>query len=708
MGTALPGTRIAAGQPGESSSLLRQSLPEELSQFLSEFSVAVHRHGMYPPGHPALREAAADVMRAVAKLLYDRPTLSIGVARKQLVIEGLATDARNPVLRGLAERLHDRYVGAIVFQRGVAADEILDVLGLLGTEPDREAQPIGLADPDRLGAWMNVRLFPLTYDGLELVDQEVDEPGPVVTAGMSGQGLPRAAQLWLGLARAALASEAAVSASASTDAVDVARAIEDHPAAPGYDQLIVDCLLQITQQLKEDKAGSGGAALRRRVSQLVVSLSEDTLQRLVEMGGDHAQRKKFLLDAAEGFAVDAVIELVRAAAASSRQTVSTSMVRLLSKLSAFAESGADTVRPLADRALREQVKELVAGWSLKDPNPQGYTAALDGLSRSTLGDGTESSLRHEPEPLRIVQLALEVGAVGPVFHRAVDALLQAGEMRALVALLADAPDGSPPAELVWGRLATRSTVLELVREQTVDFGTLDRILAHVRDSVGAVLLDALAQAESRTTRLGLLSRLARMGPALQPLVIERLHDGRWYVQRNMLSLLREIGCPPDFTVAPYTRHPEPAVRREAYALGVTLPAERDRTVSLALADRDGRAFRIGVHALESGGVPAAAIPLIANRLGDDRMSTDLRTPMVQALSGVRSPLALEGLLKLVVVGRTALGRPVLAPRSPELLAALAALADTWAKESRVRAVLARARGSSDPEIRTAASSASRT
>src|SRR5439155_330349 len=78
-------------------------------------------------------------------------------------------------------------------------------------------------------------------------------------------------------------------------------------------------------------AGSAEAmALRRRMSHLVRSLKPQTLRRLVEMGGDFVQRRKFVLDATAGMAVDAVLEILKAAADTSQQTISHSLVRLLS------------------------------------------------------------------------------------------------------------------------------------------------------------------------------------------------------------------------------------------------------------------------------------------------------------------------------------------------------------------------------------------
>src|SRR5438094_7875368 len=102
--------------PGE-----RATLSRELGDFLIELSIALHKHAMYPEGHPSLEPAAAAVQRRAALLLQDRATLSLGVARHQLVIEGVATDTRHPVLRELAGRLHRHHLGALTFRRGLEA-----------------------------------------------------------------------------------------------------------------------------------------------------------------------------------------------------------------------------------------------------------------------------------------------------------------------------------------------------------------------------------------------------------------------------------------------------------------------------------------------------------------------------------------------------------------------------------------------------------
>ena len=61
-------------------------LSRELSEFLLELSIAIHQHGIYPPGHPSLEPAAILATDRVTYVLRERGTLSLGAAKDQLVM----------------------------------------------------------------------------------------------------------------------------------------------------------------------------------------------------------------------------------------------------------------------------------------------------------------------------------------------------------------------------------------------------------------------------------------------------------------------------------------------------------------------------------------------------------------------------------------------------------------------------------------------
>ncbi|MGH9257849.1 MAG: hypothetical protein ACRD3C_25090, partial [Vicinamibacterales bacterium] len=415
----------------------RVVVSRDLSEFLVELSIALHKYAMYPAGHPSLGPSAARVTERAERLLEGRATIAFGVARHQLIIDGVATDPNQPVLRRLAEGLHRHHLGAMSILSGVDVDEISSALRALAEELDPDDVPLGLAPGGRLPDWPHVRLHPLTFDRLELIDDDT----PV---GAEGKVSGRAAQLWIGLASAAMASDPARPVEdVATEPAAVAKAIDEHGGEVAYDQVIVGYLLQITAELK-NASGADLATLRRRTARLIAALRPETLRRLVTMGGDLAQRRAFVLGASSGMAVESVVTILKAAADASGQTISHGLVRMLSKLATHAELGQEHVRPLADGALREQVDRLLSGWMLDDPNPDAYGKVLQHLATIASPDacrGEDLRAVHEADPLRIVQMSLEIGGSGPIVERAIDRAIDDGDIRSVRRLLASLPPG---------------------------------------------------------------------------------------------------------------------------------------------------------------------------------------------------------------------------------------------------------------------------
>lgn len=693
-----------AGPPGAAPK--RTALAKDLSEFLLELSIALHKYAMYPDGHPSLGPAATGVTRRAEDLLGQRGSLSLGVARDQLIIEGVATDPRHPVLGELAGRLHRHHLGAVTFYPGIEAAETQSLLRTLAVEADRTGKPLGLGAAEALESWPHARLHPLTYEKLELLDER-QEPPPVAMEGegeeeSEGGRRVREAQLWIGLARAALAGQIGDDEPPPTKPAVIAKAIDDHPKAEGYDQVIVGYLLQIADELRA-AGGEAALELRRRTSRLVRELRPETLRRLVAMGGDGAQRKRFVLDAADGMTVDAVVEVLKAAAEASQQTISHSLVRMLDKLAAHAEAGAPQARAVADTGLRDQVKRLLTGWELEDPNPTEYGAALQRLAvaRPLFNAPAEATLVAEDE--RLLETSLEIGAVGPIVWRAVDRLMENGRVGEIL----DRVDGSGAeldtggaAHAIRARVATPDQLRRTLEPEPPDLALLDRLLAILGYGAAGLMLDELATSRSRTVRRALLERLARMGTAIAPEVLTRLEDSRWFVVRNLLSLLEEWSdYPPDFSAMPYAIHADPRVRRQALKLQMRLPGEREQAIAAALADRDEQVVGWGLLSAQAG-LPESVLPLVEMHARPGA-SPDLRLLALKALGLSRDPSVLPILLDAAEGGRSLLGRPKLPPKSRELLAALRALADSWSHDPRAAAALARAGRSDDPDIREA-------
>src|SRR5262249_5303329 len=118
-----------------------------LVAFLMALSVALHKHRAYPEGHPLRSGAVESTFARLEGLLSARPALRVGVARRQLIVDGIPSDPAHPVLRELAERLHRRQVGAVIVQRGIALAEWRAALAHLSLEyPGRGAHASASSD----------------------------------------------------------------------------------------------------------------------------------------------------------------------------------------------------------------------------------------------------------------------------------------------------------------------------------------------------------------------------------------------------------------------------------------------------------------------------------------------------------------------------------------------------------------------------------
>ncbi len=657
-------------------------LPRADQDFVTELAVALHKHTIYPGGHPLVDDAVGGVLARLAPILAARKALAIGVAPAQLIVSGIPTEPANAVARELASRLHRRNVGAFRFSEGITREELALMLAAMVHEQAAAAEQ----------AWAHGGVFPLTYDQLHLENDDGTTDGDE-TGGT----------LWLNLARSALDHEDREERNVLTDPTLVARAIEARRDDPAYDREIVDYLSEFTRAAREG-GGADAVAGQRFVSAMVGSLAPETLRRLLEFQGDERKRREFVLGTAQVVAVETVIELVRAAADLEGQALSPALLRMFGKLAEQAGRGAAGSRAAAQDALRTQVAELLDGWELPEGEigvQQEYQAALAGLppAPSAVPSVTPRPRAHPCEPDRVLHLCLEVGAVGPAAHLAAERLVQEGRVPELLRLLDEAGDVQDLSELR-RRIVSAGTVRHLLARRPIDFDALRTLADALWEEAAAPMLDTLAGEEDRTVRHRLLEMLVGLGPAVGPQVVERLTTtAEWYVLRNMLLLLGSLPeVPPSFTAAPFYRHEDGRVRFEALKLLIHEPAGRDRAICDALVSPDERTLRIALAAAIER-CPAPAVPLLVRKSGDAGLDPSLQLLVARALAQAASPAALDCLVGLSVTRRRWFRRERLAPGSPVLLAALAGLAGRWRRSPRAARVLAWAAASPDPEIR---------
>jgi DNA-binding transcriptional MerR regulator len=676
-----------AQNPGTPGSRSVATLSRDLADFLVEFSIVLHKRAMYPLGHPHLEDSTERFVNRVESLLAPREFLAIGVARHQLIVAGVATDPRNALLSDLARRLHRHRIATLRLDRGVSLNEVNELLGALAADPQAERGPFGLS-PNAGASWSHVRIQPPELTRLFLQEED-EEDGDFATPGGA---------LWLGLAHLALSAEGSATDSAE-DPLLVARAIDAQPEHMAYDRVVLDYLSQIADEMS-GRTDAWEPRVRERVSRLVSSLKPETLRRVLKAGADHTERRRFALTAAQVLAVDAVIEVVEAAAATTGQTISHQLLRLLHKFAHHAEQGPPQLRAEAESMLRRNVAQLITDWNLEDPNPGAYTEVLEGMVRRTPDAPEDLEDKLDCEPETVLQIGLETGCAGPRVQLAMEALLET-RLPTAIELLHGAPAGSVMADAMWREIATPARLRLELSAPRQDFRTIERMVSRLGPTATEPLLDLLEQSADRSARARTLNLLASIGPSVAPAAAARLKNAPWFVQRNLLALLRLLHVwPPGFSAVTYACHPELRLRREAYKLLLEFPAQRPSAILHGLEDSDAEIVTLVLRAAVDG-CPPEAMRAIERFVEDWRRPAPLRALAVRALARSHGPQALARLMELAGARRRFFGWRLEA-KSPVVLAAVSALARYWGSHPQVASLLEMARRHSDPEIRTAA------
>jgi len=371
---------------------------------------------------------------------------------------------------------------------------------------------------------------------------------------------------------------------------------------------------------------------------------------------------------------------------------------MFNKLAVHAEQNTGGMGVEAESALRDNVQRLIGNWGLDDPNPDQYTAALENMSRTApSADGNDDGAALEAE--RVVQMSLETGAVGDMVWQAVDQLVAEGRTAELLDLVDDAPV-ERSAAAIRSRAATQDNLRRALEGKRGETGLAARMAKSLGLAAAEPLLDALdelAESDERTAR-SLGDLLVSVGADGGEAIAGRVPLASWASQRRLLAILARLPVLPEgFVPSDFTTHPDEGVRMEALRLMLMRDSHRERALRTAIADSDEKILRLGLTAALDG-CPASVVPVILRRLSDKDLAPEPRVLAIRVLAASKSRTALDHLLALTVRKRRFWGRR-LAPKSPEVLAALGGLAQHWGEDTRAKGVIALAERHTDTEMR---------
>jgi hypothetical protein len=669
-----------------------------IQQLLMRLAVAINRRRAYAATHPMVVAAEEQLMELLTAALDGRGTLAIGVAHHELLIDGTPIESRNNAARELAVRLHRRGVGALSLEHGVTIDQLRTALTWIAADPDGSAA----AAPAQGG----VQITRIAYDHLVLDDAIRDAESAVaslwrtlaevaefgVTSPIGGGEHASAADLSAISAHsdAAAARQSKFADTTGTDASGyntdaILASLRDAMHLTPVARRTAVALLDLTNHAVAS-VPEGRALIGKQLSSMIDRLGSATFGPLIRSLTPQAVQEQFVAQVVDTIPLTAAVNWLNTAATAKGQELSHQMLRLMSKLSTLAIERGDVA---SDTTFREAAHDLVADWTLADPNPAEHAELLDRIANFERAAGARfasevTAASSTVESARVVQMALELDFGGEDTVAAAEALIAAGCGRQLMRWIGDA-GATATARWLRGVATSDKAVRQLLLTEPVDRLEARAMLDVLDTSSVEMLIDVLAESATRGTRLLVRQRLAEFGETITPQLIARLDDAPWFLVRNILTLLHDA--------ASARGSSEAAAASTIALLSHDQVQVRVEALRRALKDMNERVVVVALQALtdacEAGArLPSHLVTQIMALVDAGEQSDPVRARAVRTLAYARTDAVRDWLVQRVVRRTRILRRLTLLEPTQTSVSALQVLTRLYPADPVVLPVLA--------------------
>ncbi|RNC66043.1 MAG: HEAT repeat domain-containing protein [Desulfuromonadales bacterium] len=572
---------------------------KELASFVYELNIARRHRVTYPENHPVIAASADKILAILERLLEHHDRVSLGVTKNALLLGGTILDRANPVFRDFATVLFTHGIVAITFHRDIDADQLHAFTRCIGMKREQVAAQGGLPAMLRDAGVTRIVVHEVNYDLFHVTEEERFAPAG---EGGAGGGVSLWGKFVQGILEGTLDPRGTtLSQSGAIDPRQLASFIncyfKSHGEAMGqsYDRAITSYMRQLDQeslQTQRDKESLDklGFFLKYLSPEVRAQFLRSTFSALPDKA---ATTEKLL----ESFPDEVILEALDDVSTRGSY-VSEGVLNLMQM---FARSSVQHERPPALIKLsrmdeRELGQKLRLIFREDEPDrfvPTAYHKTLRGIvslgSQAVLEPHEIDALKQQ---LHARSLESQVNAVlmdvidqdageyeGEVFTQNLLELssffLETGDFSSLAAMHRRLSRTCRGATL--GLLPVHETVLATFARQSFVERVLDGLHSWGRnkyDEIGALIksvgipfilpmLQCLAEETNMSLRRYYVARLQEQGEATREAAVPLLRDGRWYVVRNVVVILRGLNDP---AVVKYIRllsgHPHPKVRQE--------------------------------------------------------------------------------------------------------------------------------------------------
>lgn len=606
---------------------------------IKELSLAIKTMGIYPSAHPAIKASVERLYATMEGVLEASPEFKLEIAQKNLLVDGQLLDKTNEIFRDFALQFHRRGVASITFKKDLNAEELRMFLEVASTEPKMLQKSGGFLRLCQEGKISHIDIVEIDYQKVLGVGEEISEvaeTGKVRSDEEIWIDLIRSLDLYSGLKLGEVEHNFLLH-------------LEEEP------DKMVAYLEGVASKGSLGMSNLGGVAVRKTINSIGSYIFKNLPQekevhrkKLAEVVSHLNPKLRIqLIDAEidiEPGQIDVVTEIIpdlsnyvivemMTLAVSGEGRVTERLVNLFHKIVPEEERKREIIPlfgdSLADMSGKEDplyMRRLIENLFLSKPTEEFvsemYRKALKELNEqissiSRIKEYTDSLnerkieeqaltvlmdlIRLETESSDYVEIAKNLGKAG------MDFLLTGRYEKAKEIIEVLIEEAGPEKGRTDGERNACKEALEKLRDIGIvhdlvtalrDWGrekheTIHFILLHMGEIAVVPLLEALGRETDSSLRKKIISVIVGLGEEAIPEIVRRFSDKNWYVVRNMVRILREIGMEKAVRYLNIPlKHEDPRVRKEVvYALSTIGGGEALRLISLMTDDPDGEVRR---------------------------------------------------------------------------------------------------------------------
>lgn len=659
-----------------------------LSRFIYEMNITRRYVLSYPSGHPVVESSIWKVLQSLEQLLHNQDSITIGVARNALMVSQGILDHKNPVYRDLAAFLFSRNIATISFSRELTDVEFATFIRIINGTPESIRAGGGIARLLGEADVRNIVAAEIDYGSFLVTEEDaVAAPAQIV---LDHQGTALWGKFVQGMldgnldpAGAGLVNIEEIEPEQLADFLNDHEALISHGGNKSYEQAITQFMRQLDSEEIESQADGDTI---NKMGEFVRCLSPELRRQFLRSSFESFSRRQ---DAAgeppTGLPDDLVMDSIEDVSIRGSH-LSQGVMNLLQFISKAAGSPSATPRqatraPLTDEELGEKLRSIFREDEPDRYIPEEYQATLKAIAAvnriPVLTTEESESLRRELTGyqvethvsdviLEILDQDLELDE-GAVLQRNLlefcELFLETGDFRSLAKIhLRLSRQCSGPS---YGLLPIHENVLSFFMRTETTTTVLDGLTVwgkakyeDIQALIGTVgapfvepLFQRLADEKTLSLRRYYMERLQELGTPARTYALQNLKDKRWYVVRNCIVLLRNLGDPSVLgALRQVIDHPHVRVRQEVVRTLVRFehPAVNRLILrEMGAADPEMQRFAVQIAGQRDDPLIFQRLRAIVTDKAMGDADLELKVTAVKALARIGNPAIVPDLLRIL-------------------------------------------------------------